>query len=511
MKVGIVGTGIAGLSAALSALENGDRVTIFTKADSLEHSSSSWAQGGIVGQGMNDSERKLYRDMAKASGGMLMPEVTKLFCEEAPLVAKEILINKVKVPFTKNEKEEFELTREAGHSKKRILYYQDVTGKTIIDFFLKYLKKKKIKFLKSRMIIDLINIPHHSKDPLAVYEKTKCIGLYVYDIQRKKVNQIFFDKIILATGGIGKIYKHSTNPSTATGDGIALAYRAGVRIINMEFTQFHPTTLAVKKANNFLISEALRGEKAILINHLGEEFMENYDPRGSLAPRDIVSRTIYLEQLKNKDYPIYLSLRKMKNSFAKRFPNIYKKCRELHINFQEQGIPITPAFHFSCGGILTDENGQTNIKNLFAVGENACTGIHGANRLASTSLLEGVYFGYRAGQVKLNQTHSYSRKKIKPWIISPEMVEPDLFFIRHNFEYLQNLMWNYVGIIRKKKNLKLALDELAELKKKIEAKYHNGYLSKRFLELRNSVQVAMIVANSAIKNPISRGCHYIEN
>ncbi len=511
MKVGIVGTGIAGLSAALGALENKDEVTIFTKADSLSLSASSWAQGGIVHQGENDSPEILYRDMLMVGNGLNLEKTTKLFSKESPPLTKKILIDKLQVGFTKNSNNQLQFTKEAGHSKKRILYYQDTTGKTIVESLLGYLTKKKINFLTNKMAIDLINIPHHSKDPLAVYEKVKCIGLYVFDVKEQKVNSYFFDKIILATGGIGQIYQQNTNPLTATGDGIALAYRAGARVINMEFTQFHPTTLAVNKANNFLISEALRGENAVLVDHRGKEFMGKYDAKGSLAPRDVISRAIYLEQLQNQDHPIYLSLKKMKATFAERFPTIFKKCREFNIDFNRRGIPVTPAFHFSCGGILTNEKGETSITNLYAVGENACTGIHGANRLASTSLLEGLYFGYLAGKETIRQAHDYSLEKIKHWTISPALKNPDPFFIRSNLNSVKNLMWNYVGIIRQKKNIKIALSELSELKKKIEFRYHNGYLSQDFLELRNIIQVALLVASAAIKNPVSRGCHYLED
>ncbi len=530
MKVGIVGTGIAGLSAAISALENNDEVILFTKESSIDDSASSWAQGGIVHRGENDTPEKLFRDIVSASGGLVRKDLAKQFSQEAPKTL-EHFINLAKIPFQQDSDKKYSYTKEGGHKVKRILYNQDKTGKVIIAYLKKFLIdkflkdpaekiKKRLKILTNHMVIDLINLPHHSMDPLSVYEKVQCLGVYAYETKRRtkegetkqaQVKTFFFDKVILATGGIGRIYLHNTNPPSANGDGIALAYRSGARVVNMEFTQFHPTTLAHKKGNNFLISEALRGERAILVNSRGEEFLKKYHRSASLAPRDIVSRAIFIEQIKQKDQSIYLCLKKMKGDFSKRFPKIYNKCKELSIPFEKEGIPVTPAFHFSCGGILTNENGETNIPNLFAVGENACTGLHGANRLASTSLLEGLYFGYKAGQYRDVKSVNYPKAKIKPWIFNQKIKEPDHLFIRQNFLHLQNLMWNFVGIIRNKKNLKIALSELTEIKKKIEFKYHNGYFNKEFLELRNSIQVGVIIANSAIKNPTSLGCHFIEN
>jgi L-aspartate oxidase len=499
--------------SALVAAEKGDEVVVVSKNKDLFESASSWAQGGIVYRGKHDSPDQLKKDMIKASDGMSNEKILDFFVKEAPIILKKILIDKIQVPFEKKNNQ-YIFIKEAAHSCKRIIFNKDNTGVIIIKKILEYLKKlKNISFLYSHMAIDLINIPHHSKDNLSIYQQSRCVGVYLYDILHKRVFNIFSDKIILATGGIGAVYLQNTNPPSATGDGIAIAYRAGARVINMEFTQFHPTTLAIKKSNNFLISEAVRGEGGILINLDGEEFMFKYDDRGSLASRDIVTRAIIKEQNHNGNDFVLLSLKNCTFDFKKRFPKIYKKCLSYDLNILSpdfKGIPITPAFHYSCGGIFINKYGETTIKNLFAIGEVSCSGIHGANRLASTSLLEGLFFAYQAAQAPITCFENFNHQSIKEWILDEnDLIEVDSVMISQDFAILKMIMWNYVGVIRKKSYLSNALVELQFLKNRIEKRYRKSKIKKELLELRNATQVGILVANSAIKNKSSLGCHYL--
>ena len=422
MKVVVIGSGIAGLTAAIQCDKKGDEVSLFAKTD-LKNSSSSWAQGGVAYEGENDSPTTFAADIQKAGAGMNRMDVVKAFAENAPIFLKQFLMDTVKVPFQKsNDGGEYSLTGEAGHSKKRIIYSHDNTGEVIIDSLSKYLiEHTKVKLYENCTVLDLINIPHHSNDPLSVYQQVQTIGVYVLRNETEKddeptVERFFADKIILATGGIGQIYKNNTNPIEATGDGVAMAYRSGARVINMEFTQFHPTTLFSKGKKVLLISEALRGEGAIVVNQRGEDFLSKKHKKGSLAPRDIVSRLIVQEQIRTREDHVFLRLPdSLKKIIKERFPNIYKKCLERNVDISKQDIPVTPAFHYCCGGILTDMEGRTSVPNLFAVGECACSGIHGANRLASTSLLEGLFLANKAAEASVERLQNYDKNRIKQW------------------------------------------------------------------------------------------------
>jgi L-aspartate oxidase len=355
-------------------------------------------------------------------------------------------------------------------------------------------------------------MPHHSVNPLAVYAQSFCLGAYLYSIKEKKVRKEFADRVILAAGGIGQIYRYTTNPPVATGDGIALAWRAGCRIVNMEYTQFHPTTLAIKGAHNFLISEALRGEGGVLVNHEGKDFTRSYDPRGSLASRDRVSRAIMSELEKSGREYVYLDLSKLKPAEIRhRFPNIYRRCLEYKIDITSEPIPVRPAFHFSCGGVLTDLAGRTTLPNLYAVGETACTGVHGANRLASTSLLEGMVFGKKVAEDLERSDFRFEKysKEIRSWEDEAVLLRHDPVLLRQDWETLQSTMWNYVGIIRMPGRMNRAGETLRDLKNQVDHFYWNVRLSREMVELRNAIQTALIITNSALKNKKSSGCHFI--
>ena len=517
MKTLVIGSGVAGLSAAIIAYEKGDEVCIVTKSsaptnlDDPIESNSAYAQGGIVYSGVGDPDL-LANDIFSATANMAKPEAVWEFVHAGHNIIKELLLDKVKIPFEKkkdNEEGDFLLTKEACHSNKRILFSNDTTGKTIMVSLLNYIKlHTKIKILTDHFVLDLITFPHHSKKLLSVYDSICCIGAYVFDVVKEKIKRILADKIIISTGGIGAIYEQTTNPAGATGDGIAIAQRANMRIINMEYTQFHPTTLPLKGKNNFLISEAVRGEGAVLINKHGEKFMDDIHPLASLAPRDIVAREIMKQQYQYGEDAVYLDMTKIKRlDLAKRFPNITKTCLQCKIDLTKELIPVTPAFHFSCGGIWTDLDGRTNFDNVFAVGECACSGIHGANRLASTSLAEGVVFGYKAALAKVEKKQ-IDIDNIRDWQLEDEQL--DKVVIRQYRKTVASLMWDHVGILRKKNNLSQTMFELQNIKNKVDNIYRKSVLDRELLELRNSLQVALLIVDASLKNNFSIGCHFIK-
>lgn len=512
LHVLVIGTGIAGLTAAILSHQKGYRVTLITKAEDPADSNSSWAQGGIVYKGSGDTPELLTRDILAAADKMALPEAVKILAEEGPRAIREILLDLIKVPFEKSHGK-YLLTEEGAHSLKRILFSSDQTGRVIIQSLLKYLHKSTpVRILTGHLAVELITIPHHSRDPLSVYAPSVCLGAYLYSSREKKVKSHFADRVILASGGIGQVYLHSTNPAVATGDGIALAYRAGARIVNMEYTQFHPTTLALKDSGGFLISEAVRGEGGILLNAKGEDFTKQYDPRGSLAPRDIVSRAIQSELEKTGAECVYLSLRKLKSAeIKKRFPTIYKKCRDHRVDITREPIPVLPGFHFSCGGILTNTQGLSSLPNLYAVGEAACTGIHGANRLASTSLLEGLVFARRAvNDLGISDFRAaLHQKKIREWEDKGLVTHLDPILLKQDWQTLKSTMWNYVGVIRTRARMKRASETLRDLKSQMDHFYWNARVGRDIVELRNAIQTAILITSHALKNRRSNGCHYV--
>lgn len=513
MKVLVIGSGIAGLTAAIKAFETGCDVTIITKAKDPSESASWKAQGGIVYRGDADSAELLEKDILAAADGLAWPPAVEQISKEGPSLVKSFLLDQIKVPFHTKEDGSFAFTSEGAHSTKRILYSADSTGKIIVDHLLKYLNEKtSLKILTSLTAIDLITTPHHSSEPLDVYNSVACLGAFVYNENTHGVEKIFADKVILATGGIGRVYKYTTNPLISTGDGIAMAYRSGCSIANMEFTQFHPTSLAIKPALNFLLTEALRGEGAILLNQKGEDFTIKYDKRGSLASRDVVARAITLELESSGDEFVLLSLKNINAEKIKsRFPTIYQTCLDHKIDITKEAIPVLPAFHFSCGGVLTDTNGQTSLSNLYAIGETACTGIHGANRLASVSLLETVFLGIKASQHIAASSSCLDLKmieKIKDWDEKGVVENADPALIRQDWATLKSTMWNYAGIVRTSRRLTRALDSLYSLQQEVDKFYKNVKVNREIIELRNAIQTGILIVRSALKNKVSRGCHF---
>ncbi|MEW6456794.1 MAG: L-aspartate oxidase [Acidobacteriota bacterium] len=512
----IIGSGISGLSAAIEAAERGLNIILINKEKDFFESNTYYAQGGIVSLGDNDNPEFLYNDIMEAGDGISDPKAVRLFVELGPRLVKEFLINKIGVPFCRSEEGEFKYTQEGSHSRRRILYVHDVTGKAIEEKLIEHLERyKNIKILNSHTAIDLLTLPHHSKNPLAIYNEPECIGAYVLDNLTEKVVTVFSQYTILATGGLGRIYLHTTNPKCANGDGFAMTARTNARLINMEYIQFHPTSLYHRDSEGFLISEALRGEGAKLKTRDGKTFMENYSELKDLAPRDEICRAIYEEMIKRGDNYVLLDLASYaKFDVKKRFPNIYKYCLDLGIDITKMPIPVVPAAHYSCGGINVDLWGRTSLKNLYAVGEVSATGLHGANRLASTSLLEGLIWGIRAAQhisENFENKKSYRESEIPSWIFPEKEEEVDPALIHQDWISIKSTMWNYVGIIRTTKRLERARADLEYLKHRIEDFYKRAHLSPLIIELRNGIQVALLVTYAALKNRVSRGAHYISS
>jgi L-aspartate oxidase len=509
----IIGVGIAGCVAALElAKSEKTRILLVTKDSDIKQSSTMYAQGGIIGRGINDSREKLKKDILKAGDGLGNKKAVEILAEEGPELVEKILVKKVGVEFDKKGNQ-YDYTREAAHSEKRILHKNDCTGKEIENKLTSAVKKRKnIKILSDHTLIDLLTFPHHAANPKMVYENKKCIGCYLLDNKNSIVKTVLSKKTVLATGGIGQVFLHSTNPETATGDGLAAANRAGAEIINAEYVQFHPTSLFYRDADNFLISESARGEGGRLKNEKDKPFMEKYDKRGDLAPRDIVARGIYEEILESKKGFVYLDLASYmsKSYLKKRFPLIYKTCLKYRIDPTKEKIPVVPAAHYFCGGIRVDEFGKSSLKNLYAIGEVSCTGVHGANRLASTSLLENLVWAKRCADhiaSILEKSSIVHESEVKPWIyIGEEKFDPAL--VKQDWMSIKSTMWNYVGIVRTKERLERAVSDLDYLNHRIEKFYRNVRLSKSLLELRNGIQTALIIAQSAKRNKKNRGCHY---
>ena len=518
----IIGCGIAGATAALRLAEDRQRqITLITKTDDPSESSSKYAQGGIVGRGPEDSRQLLAQDVLNAGAGISYPPAVDLLAEDGPRLMAEILIEQSGLEFDRHPSGEYVMGLEAAHSQRRILHVGDATGRAIMQALLRKVSEQpNITLLTQHTAVDLITFPHHARDPLAVYQPITCHGAYVFDREERHVHPILAEHTILATGGLGQIYLNTSNPPGARGDGLAMAYRAGARIANAEYIQFHPTTLHMPGVTKFLISEAVRGEGGVLLTPSGQPFMERYDPEWKdLAPRDVVARAIYWQMLEN-DYPYVLldiATHKPADEIRQRFPQIYGRCLEFNIDITRQPIPVVPAAHYFCGGVLVDLWGRSSLPGLYAIGEVSCTGVHGANRLASTSLLEGLVWGVRAAQ-HIRQLPSGSppsagplgEDQAPPWDESGLIYDADPPLIQGDMQTIRNLMWHYVGLVRSEYRLKRAVRELRHLWLEIEEFYRKTRLADSLIGLRNSALVALIVARAAERNRVSRGAHYRE-
>jgi L-aspartate oxidase len=508
----VIGSGLAGCAAAWAAAQRGAKVIMITRSPRPEESNTFWAQGGIIYEGKNDSPEKLVGDILTAGAGLSSPEAAWLLSREGPALVKEILIDQLGVNFDRapEDPEEWHLTAEAAHSLPRILHHKDQTGSAIESVFLKRVASHpKVKLMPAATAVDLLTASHHSEEPLDVYRPLTCVGAYVLDQARGEIVPILARETVLATGGLGRVYLHTTNPPGAGGDGIAMASRAGARCINLQYIQFHPTTL-YHPSGRFLLSEAMRGEGARLVDRRDREFMSRFHPNGSLAPRDITARAIYQVMLESGEPCAYLDIsHKPAAQVRDRFPGIYAHCLQLGLDITKQPIPVVPAAHYSCGGIAVDEGGRTNLARLRAVGEVSCTGLHGANRLASTSLLECLVWGTRAGSdaaMGILKGGDYYFPPIVPWRYEHEAVDPAL--IAQDWLTIQQTMWNYVGLIRSEKRLNRAYEILRELDVEISRFYEKAEVTDEMIGLRNGIQTARLVLLAAKESRESRGCHY---
>jgi len=514
----IIGCGIAGATAALELARDTQRqITVITRNYDPQESNTRYAQGGIVARGAADSVELLTKDILHAGAGLSSPRTARLLAEQGPRLVEDLLINELQVPFERDADGNPIFTREGGHSVRRILHIGDATGHAIEVALIQRLQSlPNVELRTGSTAVDLITSSHHSNDPLAVYEPITCHGAYVLDRAANKVNRILAKATILATGGVGRIYRHTTNPPSARGDGLAMAYRAGARVINAEYIQFHPTTLAVPGADNFLISESVRGEGARLYTPDGRHFMDEVAPKwGDLAPRDVVARAIHHEMLEHGYPNVFLNLADAMDTarIPGRFPTIYKTCLEAGIDITQEPIPVVPAAHYFCGGVHVDSHGRSSLKGLYAVGEVSCTGLHGANRLASTSLLEGLVWGHNAAEdiAHRDDLTRVAGDSIPPWrdVSEGEGADPVLTF--RDSRTIQNIMWLYVGLARNTHRLARALRDLNHLWEVIDDFYRSTRLTDRLIGLRNMAQTAWIVTQAAWHNQQSRGAHYRED
>jgi L-aspartate oxidase len=512
----VIGSGIAGLTAAIAAAERGSRVAVLHKAANPEECNTRHAQGGIVGRGAGDSPELLARDIEAAGDHINSHDAVMTVAREGPRLLEELLIRRIGVPFDTAAGGGWDLTQEAAHSLRRIYHAKDMTGAAIEEALLRHARSfANITFHPSHVAIDLITNTHNTRDTQERYRRTRVIGAYVLDLPHDEILRFFASSVILATGGVGDLFLHTSNPPGATGDGVAMAYRIGAEVLNAEYVQFHPTILFHRDIQRFLISESLRGEGARLINRAGERFMERYDPeRRDLAPRDEVTRAIYREMEREDSGYVRLETSEMHEiDLAARFPGIFAQCREVGIDIRREPIPVVPAAHYFCGGIKVDLEGRTSIPGLYAVGECSCTGVHGANRLASVSLLEGLVWGTRAGEQAARGGEPLEAEllaSIPEWV-RPEPEETfDPVLVNQDMHTLRSTMWNYAGIMRSRKRLLRALADMDYLSHRVDQFYRSARITKRILELRNGILTGMVIVQAALANPVSIGCHYVE-
>ena len=504
----IVGGGLAGLSLALRLADRGIGVTILSKSV-LDEGSTRYAQGGIAAVlGADDSFRSHIDDTLDAGGGLCNPQTVEFVVKNAPGAVQWLIDRGVNFSLRDDiEDNEFHLTREGGHSHRRVVHAADATGAEVEGTLEQMVRKHPlITLMENHIAIDLITSKKQTGHTEA--DTNTCLGLYAFDLRHKHTIALPCQNMVLATGGASKIYLYSSNPDTSTGDGIAMAWRAGCRVANMEFVQFHPTCLYHPHAKSLLISEAVRGEGGKLVHADGRRFMPEYDRRAELAPRDIVARAIDLEMKIEGCDNVYLDISHKPASFIrKHFPTISARCRELGLDMTTEPLPVVPAAHYTCGGVITDLDGRTDIRNLYAIGETSHTGLHGANRLASNSLLECLVLAESCAARIAAETKVGAFPTLPKWDES-KVTDPDeRIVVSHNWDELRRCMWDYVGIVRTDKRLTRAARRIALLQEEIREFYSNFRISNDLIELRNLVQVAELTVRSAMLRTESRGLH----
>ena len=506
----IIGSGIAGLSFAIHASKFGSVIMITKKGDS--ESNTNYAQGGIACVlDPNDTFESHINDTLVAGAGLCNKEAVRILVENGPERIEELLTwgAQFTTGVSSAVPHQLDLGKEGGHSANRIIHAHDLTGREIETALLNQVRTiPNVTIYENHYTVELIT-NHNLHTPQS---GNCCYGAYVLDTLQRNIVAIRAKTTMLSTGGTGRVYLHTTNPEIATGDGVAMAYRAGAAIANMEFIQFHPTTLYHEHAHSFLISEALRGFGAILKDKNGREFMNKYHPLKSLAPRDIVARAIDKEMKTSGDPCEFLDIRHIPAARVKKhFPYIFAECKKYGIDITRDLIPIVPAAHYMCGGIDVDTNGNSSMSNLYACGEVSCTGVHGANRLASNSLLEALVFSHRASldaAAKLAATSLIDIENVLPWDDSGTIDNEEWILLSHNLTEIQSVMWDYVGIVRSNLRLERALRRINLLEKEIEGFYKRTKITPRLLELRNVVTSAKLIIVSALRRHESRGLHY---
>ncbi len=504
----ILGTGIAGLSFALRAARHGT-VAIVTKKNRAD-SNTNWAQGGIASVwGPDDSVELHVRDTLDAGAGLCREDVVRTILEEGPSRIADLIDQGTRFDEKPDplhpEKRSLDLTREGGHSRRRVLHAKDATGAEIERALLKAIAAEaNIQVFENHFAVDLI-----TTQKMGAPGRNRCVGAYVLDRTSQHVETFAAPTVILATGGCGKVYLYTTNPDIATGDGVAMAYRAGAGVANMEFIQFHPTCLFHPRAKSFLISEAVRGEGGLLRDANGERFMDRYDSRAELAPRDIVARAIDSEMKRTGADCMFLDItHKPARFIIDHFPNIYRRCLEHGLDITKEPVPVVPAAHYQCGGVITNVDGETEIPGLYAIGEVACTGLHGATRLASNSLLEALVCAHRAADRLATDRPTRFTGDLPAWQPGQATDPDELVVVSHNWDEIRRTMWDYVGIVRTNKRLRRAEKRLANLQEEIREYYWNFRVTSDLLELRNIATVAELIIACALQRPESRGLHY---
>lgn len=514
----VIGSGVAGLSFALKVADHG-RVALVTKRDVME-SNTAYAQGGIAAVLSSIDSFDLHIKDTIASGDNLSNrDVVEMVVTNGPELVRELI--DMGVEFSRSEQgearspgTEYDLGREGGHSENRVIHADDMTGRALETVLVNHVRNHpNISLYENHIALDLITYSTRMRSGLVIKQQESiCCGAYILDIKTNKVKTFSSKFTVLATGGAGKVYLYTSNPDVATGDGIAMGYRAGASVANLEFVQFHPTCLYHPDAKNFLISEAVRGEGGVLIDGSGSPFMEKYDPQKDLACRDVVSRSIDSELKKSGEDSVFLDISHKDPAFVKkRFPNLYKQCLRFGFDMTKDPIPVVPAAHYMCGGVATDLSGKTDINNLYAIGETACTGLHGANRLASNSLLEALVYADRAAKNALSELSSFHGKAFfdpPEWDDSGTTDSDEVSLVSHNWDEIRRFMWDYVGVVRSNKRLERAMRRIVNIQQEIRDYYWDFKVTSDLIELRNIATVAELIISCAMKRKESRGLHY---
>ncbi|MBO4301621.1 MAG: L-aspartate oxidase [Desulfovibrio sp.] len=518
----IIGSGVAGCTAALTLADAGCEVLLINAGDTLADGNSDLAQGGIIYHaaqkpGAPSDAHALEKDILVAGHEYNYRKAVRHLCQQGPRCVDSMLIERAKIAFDRNDDGSYHLTREGGHSAPRILHCADYSGHAIMQGLSAQVEAHaNITRLPRRTAIDLLTSRHQARASQCRYEvDNRCLGAYVLNNDSGEPETILADWTVLATGGVGRIFLHSTNAPGCVGTGVAMAFRAGVALANMEFMQFHPTALYEERSHRrSLITEAMRGEGARLLDHKGRNFMRDYDPRGDLAPRDVVAQAMMDEMLHTGAPCLYLDVSGVKQDLPTRFPTVYRNCREAGIDILNEPIPVVPAAHYFCGGILTDLRGRTSLNGLYAIGECSCTGLHGANRLASTSLLEALVWGMDCGTDlvhRIRKERGLSRQladAIPDWQHEGNERLDDPALVAQDWATIRNTMWNYVGIARTEARLRRAFEDMRDLVRHIHDFYKRTRITRRLVELFHGAQTAYSITQAALRNRTGIGCHH---